>query len=161
MILFWMFYRKVSSKYHKSIIEHGNKSIIVTATQHPHWSLRANPLNPKSRANPLISQITIIGKDNKNVTKWASSVPTWGKHVTQPGQAPCPCWARVIHKTCPKHFKTYPDLSKGKEHITQDIATRPKLTSSPSAPPNHYSPHLASPAGKPSRQLPDGFCAIE
>ena len=90
MILFWMFYRKVSSKYHRSIIEHGNKSIKVTATQHPHWSLRANPLNPKSRANPLISQITIIGKDNKNVTKWASSVPMLGKHLAPHGQASCP-----------------------------------------------------------------------
>ena len=119
MILFWMFYRKVSSKYHRSIIEHGNKSIKVTATQHPHWSLRANPLNPKSRANPLISQITIIGKDNKNVTKWASSVPMWGKHVAQPGQAPCPMWARVMLKRCPKtlQYSSWP---------TQRI-THPKL----------------------------------
>gem|GEM_PF-3132819 len=36
MILFWMFYRKVSSKYHRSIIGHGNKSIKVMATQNPH-----------------------------------------------------------------------------------------------------------------------------
>ena len=31
----------------------------------------------------------------------ASSVPTWGKHVTQHGQARCPTWARLLHGCCP------------------------------------------------------------
>ena len=32
---------------------------------------------------------------------WASSVPTWGKHVAQHGQARCPTWARLLHGCCP------------------------------------------------------------
>ena len=33
----------------------------------------------------ISGDISIIGKDNKNVTKWASSVPMWGKHVAPSG----------------------------------------------------------------------------
>ena len=32
---------------------------------------------------------------------WASSVPTWGKHVAQHGKARCPTWARLLHGCCP------------------------------------------------------------
>ena len=33
---------------------------------------------------------------------WASTLPTWGKHVTQHGQARCPKWADFISCLCPK-----------------------------------------------------------
>ena len=35
---------------------------------------------------------------------WASSVPTWGKHVAQHGQARCPYWAEFMPSGCPKSW---------------------------------------------------------
>ena len=35
---------------------------------------------------------------------WASTLPTWGKHVTQHGQARCPKWADFISCLCPKVY---------------------------------------------------------
>ncbi|KIP58354.1 hypothetical protein ST42_01735 [Prevotella pectinovora] len=34
----------------------------------------------------------------------ASTLPTWGKHVTQHGQARCPKWADFISCLCPKVY---------------------------------------------------------
>ena len=33
---------------------------------------------------------------------WASTLPKWGKHVTQQGQARCPTWAHFLLLSCPK-----------------------------------------------------------
>ena len=36
---------------------------------------------------------------------WASTLPKWGKHVTQQGQARCPTWAHFLLLPCPiSHF---------------------------------------------------------
>ena len=34
----------------------------------------------------------------------ASTLPTWGKHVTQHGQARCPKWADFVTSLCPKVY---------------------------------------------------------
>lgn len=41
-------------------------------------------------------------KAHQNIKKRASTVPKWGKHRTQVGQAPCPKWASTVPKTVPK-----------------------------------------------------------
>ena len=33
---------------------------------------------------------------------WASTLPKWGKHVAQQGQARCPTWAHSLLLPCPK-----------------------------------------------------------
>lgn len=48
------------------------------------------------------TNIPIIGKDNKNVRKWAARLPMLGKHLTHLGQAPRPKWATFAPQTMPK-----------------------------------------------------------
>ena len=67
---------------------------------------------------------------------WASTLPKWGKHVTQQGQARCPTWAHFLFLSCPKSSLFH------HTNIFLFLSLSPATQSPQSAIPSHYlSPH--------------------
>ena len=61
----------------------------------PEWGVLMAGFESSFRASHFMILLVVFG---------ASTLPTWGKHVTQHGQARCPKWADFISCRCPKVY---------------------------------------------------------
>ena len=84
-----MFYRKVTLKYHRSIIG-----------GYLGFCLKIISIEISKGKG---SATSILGKENKKYKKWARCLPMLGNVLAHVGHGACPSWAESVYEKCPKH----------------------------------------------------------
>ena len=72
-------------------------SLILLLTDTVIQYCRCVPASGICRSSPLTVVFSLVLSHF-----WARTLPKWGKHVAQHGQARCPTWAHFLFMSCPK-----------------------------------------------------------